>query len=144
MSDTDKLLHLSLLLKALDDCDQELTEFKAEHKSRREKLEGKLARLRWEVLSGQERLPLEPIQPSSIVPVMEKVAEQINAGALDTANVECTATVGPASESSVEEIARTKKQKKGKGQDALLSAVPKPDEPPPSNWRTAAGEKGFQ
>jgi hypothetical protein len=129
MSDTDRLLHLSLLLKALDDCEQELVEFKAENKSRREKLEGELARLRWEVLSGQERLPLEPIPSSGIVPAMERVAEQINSGALDTPGVTCTAEVGPASESSVEEVARTKKQKKGRGQDVLLPAVPTPEPP---------------
>jgi FtsZ-binding cell division protein ZapB len=58
MSDADKLMHLSLLLKALDDLEQELTEFKTENKARREALQGELSKLRWEVLSGQERLPL--------------------------------------------------------------------------------------
>ena len=58
MSDTDRLLQLSLLLKAIDDLDQGLAEFRADYKSRREALEGELKKLRWEVLSGQERLPL--------------------------------------------------------------------------------------
>jgi hypothetical protein len=110
-SDTDKLLHLSLLLKALDDCDQELSDAKAEHKARRTKLEGELAQIRWEVLSGQERLPLEPIPSSGIVPVMEKVAELVNSGALNTPDVTVSAEVNPAAESSVEEIRRTRKAK---------------------------------
>jgi len=58
MSDTDRLLQLSLLLKAIDDLDQGLAEFRADYKSRREALEGELKKLQWEVLSGQERLPL--------------------------------------------------------------------------------------
>lgn len=111
-SDTDKLLQMSLILKAIDDCNQELTEYKANHKARLESLHGELAKLRWEVLSGQDRLPLEPISPAAIVPVMERVAEQINAGALDTPGVTCTASVGPDVESSVEERARTRKTKK--------------------------------
>jgi len=128
-SDTDKLLHLSLLLKALDDLDSELAIFKADYKARREKLSDELSKLRWEVLSGQERLPLEPITPSVIVPVMERVAEQINAGALNRDGVTCTAEVrqhAPDEESSVEEKARTRKTKdKLKGQDALIE-MPKP------------------
>jgi len=57
-SDTDRLMQLSLLLKAIDDLDQNLAEVRAEHKSRKEALLGELSKLRWEVLSGQERLPL--------------------------------------------------------------------------------------
>jgi hypothetical protein len=110
-SDTDKLMHMSLLLKALDDCDSELAVFKADHKARREKLVDELSKVRWEVLSGQERLPLEPIPHSGIVPVMEKVAEMVNSGALNTPGVTVTAEVGPAAESSVEEIRRTRKTK---------------------------------
>jgi hypothetical protein len=58
MSDTDRLLQLSLLLKAIDDLDQGLAQFRAEYKAQRETLQGELSKLRWEVLSGQERLPL--------------------------------------------------------------------------------------
>lgn len=61
MTDTDRLLQMSLLLKALDDCDQELAEYKADHKARIEKIRGDLSKLRYEVLSGQEKLPLEPV-----------------------------------------------------------------------------------
>jgi hypothetical protein len=57
-TDTDRLLQLSLLLKAIDDLDQALVEYKADHKAKREVLQGELSKLRWEVLSGQERLPL--------------------------------------------------------------------------------------
>jgi hypothetical protein len=128
MTDTDKLLHLSLLLKALDDCDQELSDAKAEHKARRTKLEGELAQIRWEVLSGQERLPLEPIPDATINSVVERVAEQVNAGALNTPGVTCTATVGPASESSREEIARQKKTGKKNGHGITPISTP---EPPP-------------
>ncbi len=112
-SDTDKLMHMSLILKAIDDANQELTEFKASHKARLETLNGELSKLRWEVLSGQERLPLEPIPGPAIVPVMEKVAEMMNSGALDTPGVTVTAEFNPAAESSVEEIRRTRKPKTG-------------------------------
>jgi predicted ribonuclease toxin of YeeF-YezG toxin-antitoxin module len=57
-SDTDRLMQLSLLLKSLDDLDQEKTEYMAEHKSRKETILGEISKLRYEVLSGQERLPI--------------------------------------------------------------------------------------
>ena len=88
----------------------------------------------------QERLPLEAESEPTLTAVLEKVAEQVNSGALDTPGVTCTASVTPApdAEYSTEERNRTRKTKpKGRGQDALLPAVPKPDEPPTS-------EKGFQ
>jgi hypothetical protein len=98
--DTDRLLSMSLLLKAIDDCDQELTEFKAEHKALREKLMGELTKLRWEVLSGQDRLPLESVSESVVA---------------------WTASAAPDAESSVEERARAKKNRKAmQGQDAIL------------------------
>lgn len=111
-SDTDKLLQMSLLLRAIDEAHSELAMHKANHKARLETLTDELQKLRWEVLSGQERLPLEPIPPPAIVPVMEKVAEMVNSGVLDTPGVRVTAEVSPMSESSVEEIQRTKRQKK--------------------------------
>jgi hypothetical protein len=126
-TDTDRLFSMSLLLKAIEDCDQELTEFKAEHKARREKLMGELAKLRWEVLSGQDRLPLEPIEHLAMkaVPIetiMEKVVREVNSGTLNTPRVTCTASMSnaPDAESSTEEKARTRKQKKMQGQDAIL------------------------
>jgi hypothetical protein len=111
-SDTDKLLQMSLLLRAIDEAHSELAMHKANHKARVETLTDELQKLRWEVLSGQERLPLEPIPPAAILPVMEKVVEMVNSGALDTPGVTCTAEVGPAAESSREEINRQKRQKK--------------------------------
>jgi hypothetical protein len=138
-SDTDRLLQMSLLLKAIDDANQELTEYKAGHKLRIKTLQGDLFRLRWEILSGQERLPLEPIPPSAIVPVMEKVVEQVNAGALNTPGVTVTAEMhdAPDAESSMEEKARTRKTKKKlQGEDALLPAVPKSE--------SESDTKGFQ
>jgi hypothetical protein len=57
-SDTDRLMQLSLLLKALDDLDADLAEYKADYKAKRETLLKELGKLRYEVLSGQERLPL--------------------------------------------------------------------------------------
>jgi hypothetical protein len=57
-SDTDRLLHLALLLKAQDGMEQEKSEYLADWKTRREKLAGELGKLRYEILSGQERLPL--------------------------------------------------------------------------------------
>ena len=57
-SDTDRLMQLSLLLKALDDLDAELAEYKADYKAKRETLLKQLGQLRYEVLSGQERLPM--------------------------------------------------------------------------------------
>ena len=57
-SDTDRLMQLSLLLKALDDLKQERTEYLADHKAKMEALQGELSKLRWEDLSGQERLPI--------------------------------------------------------------------------------------
>jgi hypothetical protein len=128
MSDTDRLLALSLILKAIDDCDQELTQFKAEHKARRENLQTQLNQLRWEVLSGQERLPLEPIT------AMQRVVEEVNAGALDTPGVKVSATFDPASaESSNEEINREKRRKtkaRLQGQDAILPDKRKPADAP--------------
>ena len=57
-SDTDRLMQLSLLLKALDDLAAELAEYKADYKAKRETLLKQLGQLRYEVLSGQERLPM--------------------------------------------------------------------------------------
>ena len=129
-TDTDRLLALSLLLKAIDDCDQGLIEFKANHKARREALQGELNKLRWEVLSGQERLPLEPPTEKSMSEVFEKVAEQVNSGAFNTPGVTCTAEVrNVADESSTEERAKTRKTKQRlAGVEAVI--------PPPADKRT--------
>ena len=113
-SDTDRLMQMSLILKAIDDSNQELTEYKATHKARLETLHGELAKLRWEVLSGQERLPLEPPQHLA-VPV---IPISVSAETAETVNH------SPAAESSVEERARTRKAKtKLAGQDALIPPV---------------------
>ena len=57
-TDTDRLLQMSLLLKAIDDLEAEKTEYVTEWKARYEKLRNQLSALRYEILSGQERLPL--------------------------------------------------------------------------------------
>jgi hypothetical protein len=125
-SDTDKLLHLSYLLKALDDCDSELAIFKAEHKARREKLTDELNKLRWEVLSGQERLPLEPIsadsRPVSDMPAMgSRTQSSAGSGDSEGKTQPTSAENHPDAESSLEERARTRKTKKKlEGQDALI------------------------
>lgn len=49
---------VALLLRALEDCDRELAEFKTEMKDRRTKLENQLATLRDEILDGQHVLPI--------------------------------------------------------------------------------------
>ena len=73
---------------------------------------GELAKLRWEVLSGQERLPLEPPQHLAVpvVPISVATAETVNRS--------------PDAERSVEEKARTRKtEAKLAGQDALIPPV---------------------
>jgi hypothetical protein len=62
---------------------------------------------------------------AAIETVLEKVADQINSGALDVGDVKCTAEVMPATvpeEVTAEERQRTKRQRKVKmqGQDAIL------------------------
>jgi hypothetical protein len=59
MSDSEKLRTLALIMKAIDDAEEELSEFKAEIKSRVETLTRQANAIRYEVLSGQQALPLE-------------------------------------------------------------------------------------
>lgn len=49
---------IALLLRALQDCDREMAEYKTEMKDRRTKLENQLAQLRDEILDGQAVLPI--------------------------------------------------------------------------------------
>ena len=120
-TDSDRLYQMSLLLKAIEDAHQELTEFRADHKARREKLMGDLSKLRWEVLSGQDRLPLES--------VLERVVEQVNGGALNTPGTTVTAELRnlPDAECSAEERARTKRQQKNKSPVIPIDADPLAD-----------------
>jgi hypothetical protein len=130
MSDTDRLLELSLILKAIDDCDQELTQFKAEHKARRENLQTQLNQLRWEVLSGQERLPLDAPQVSADSREAERMPA-MGSLAHDSATEGAPAgkTQPASAESSNEEINREKRRKtkaRLQGQDAILPDKRKP------------------
>lgn len=91
--------------------------------------------------SDADKLPVEPI-PTEAQPapapsedgsklfetVIEKVVEQVNAGALNTPGVTCTASI--VDESSAEERTRTRKSRKLRGQDAILPDPRKPSDPP--------------
>lgn len=138
MTDREKLVSLALCLKAIDDAYEELADFKATVKASVETLLKESHALRYEILSGQEQLPLEPTPPVDrpglglIDVLLQKVADQVNSGALNTPGVKCSATVGPAAEASAEERARTRRRKpKMQGQDAILpDNRPKPDTRP--------------
>ena len=122
MSDSQKMLALALALKAIDDAYEELADFKATIKARIETLLKESRAIRYEILSGQGALPLEPAPEKQIDAVLERVAEQVNSGSLDTPGVTCTAEVRPAvDETSAEERVRTraaKRRKKLLGPDA--------------------------
>jgi predicted metal-dependent hydrolase len=75
--------HLALILQAIEDVDREMANYRVDYKARRETLEQQAWKLRNQILSGQ----------LTITDVMEKVAAQVNAGALDAENVKCTAEV---------------------------------------------------
>jgi hypothetical protein len=74
---------VALILQALDDMDRERAGYMTEYKDRRVKLENQLAQLRNEILSGQ----------LTLVDAMEKTADLVNAGALNTKDVKVTAEV---------------------------------------------------
>lgn len=106
MNDAEKLRALALMLQAIDDCYEELAEFKATIKARIETLLKQSRAIRYEILTGQEQLPLDP-NSAQIEEAMKKTAELVNSGALDTEKVKVTASVGPITdEISVEERAR--------------------------------------
>lgn len=133
MTDREKLVALALCLKGIDDAYEELADFKASVKARVETLLKESHSLRFEILSGQEQLPLEPTRTESVIAqTLEKVVEEVNSGALDTPGCTVTASMSsPSAEASTEERARTRKNKTRKkllGQDAIL---PDPRKPQP-------------
>ena len=124
MNDAEKLRALALMLQAIDDCYEELAEFKATIKARIETLLKQSRAIRYEILTGQEQLPLDP-NSAQIEEAMKKTAELVNSGALDTEKVKVTASVGPITdEISVEERARERKARKSR------HGWPKPGDPP--------------
>ena len=56
---TDRSMRIALLLKALEDYDRELAEYKTGWKDRRAQLENQLHALKYEILSGQMSLVIE-------------------------------------------------------------------------------------
>src|SRR5579864_9517451 len=115
MTDSQKLLALALALKAIDDAHEELAAFKSEIKSRVENLLKETRALRYEILSGQERLPLESSEPD------HEQSPCVGQGPIPSGPAPETKSVDP--ESSVEERVRTKAAKRRKkllGQDAIL------------------------
>lgn len=65
--------------------------------------------------------------------VIESVVDQVNASALNTPGVTCTASMGPVDETSTEERTRTRKSRRAqmRGQGAILPDHRKPDPPAP-------------
>lgn len=53
-----QLHQVAMLLRALQAMDMEMAEFKTDWKDRRTRLENELAKLRDEILDGQQTLPL--------------------------------------------------------------------------------------
>lgn len=120
MTDSEKLLALALNLKAIDDAYEELAEFKLSIKARIETLLKESRALRFEVLSGQNSLPLEPAP--TVMEAAEKAVAAVNAGALDWDGIKVTASVVPA-DTSTEERTRTRHVRRKKalaGQAAIL------------------------
>lgn len=83
----ERLMRMAMLLKAMDDTEREFTSRKTEFKDTMTKLSNELAMLKYEVLSGQEPLPID------FGAIADKVAERVNAGALDKEGVKVTAEV---------------------------------------------------
>ena len=74
---------LALILQAIEDAERQMADYRKDYTARMEHLRQQAWQLRNEILSGQ----------LTITDVMEKVAEQVNAGALDGKGVKCTAEV---------------------------------------------------
>ncbi len=122
MTDAEKLYALALNLKAIDDAYEELATFKLEIKARVETLLKESRAIRFEVLSGQQGLPLEPA-PTVMQEVLEKTAAFVNSGALDTPGVKCTAAV-PLDTTPAERQRTRRAKKKLKGKEVVLAVLP--------------------
>ncbi len=55
-----RLMQMAMLLKAIDDEEENAAEWRAAYKSRMETLQKELSRLKYEILTGQQTIPLEP------------------------------------------------------------------------------------
>ncbi len=53
-------MQMAMLLKAIDDLESEFAAVKTEFKDRTTKLHNELSKLQYDVLSGQQTIPLEP------------------------------------------------------------------------------------
>jgi predicted nucleic acid-binding Zn-ribbon protein len=56
----ERLMQMAMLLKAIDDETNDFATAKTEHKDTMEKLHNELRKLKYEVLTGQQTIPLEP------------------------------------------------------------------------------------
>jgi hypothetical protein len=79
----DRGMQMAMILRGLHQLDMELANYETDWKARRTELENALDKLGGEILSGQ----------MTISEVFEKVANEVNSGALDTKDVKVTAEV---------------------------------------------------
>jgi len=79
---------LAYLLRAIEAEERNFNQLRTEHKDNLERLHNLVYQVREELLSGQ----------LSLIDIAERVAEQVNAGALDTKDVKVTAKVGKAAQ----------------------------------------------
>ena len=59
-NEASKGQRIAMLLRAIEDDESAFSVSRLEHKTRQEILRGELAKIREEILTGQESLPLEP------------------------------------------------------------------------------------
>jgi hypothetical protein len=137
MTDREKLIALALCLKGIDDAYEELADFKASVKARIETLLKESHALRFEILSGQESLPLEPISadshPVSDTPAMgSRTQESASSGESEGQTQPTSAEFNPVIEANAEERSRARKAKRARlrGQSAILPDPRKPGDPP--------------
>lgn len=91
---SDAAHRLAYVLQSIDNEEMRFAEMKTEHKDTIERLQNLAYKIRQEILTGQINL----------LDVMEKTAEIVNSGALDTKDVKVTAQVRrgkPTSEGAV-------------------------------------------
>ena len=79
---------LAYLLRAIDAEERNFSQQRTEHKDNLERLHNLVYKVREELLSGQ----------LSLIDIAERVAAEVNAGALDTKDVKVTAEVGKAAQ----------------------------------------------
>ncbi len=79
----DRAHRLAELLRSIEHENVMFAEVRKNHKDYIEKLQSAVSALREEILTGQ----------GSLLDVMDKVAEEVNSGALNTGDLKCTAEV---------------------------------------------------